>query len=162
MKTWTTRTTVLGSPHEVIDVLTHPDAIARWAPIPFSVDRSDRLEAGTRTRVRGELAGRRLEFDVDVHTAGDGRLALRASGPIDIDVEYIVMPIDRGSDLHASVAVRGHGLAGRVLAQAIDTLLAAGALGAAVSGIARELAAVNDHRDSAELITRNPHLAVPA
>src|SRR5262249_51640261 len=67
MKTWTTETWVRGTPEEVLELLTEPDAIARWAPIPFEVLDLDgeRIVAGTRARVGGALAGRRLEFDVE-------------------------------------------------------------------------------------------------
>ncbi len=69
MKTWTTETWVAGSPDEVLGLLTEPEAIARWTPIPFEVVDLDapRLSAGTRARVRGALAGRALEFDVEIH-----------------------------------------------------------------------------------------------
>ena len=143
MKTWTTQTTVAGAPHEVLNLLTEPDAIARWAPIPFElIDFPERrLQAGTRARVSGGLAGRHLEFDVNVHEAEDGRLALRAVGPIEIDVEYVATPIETGSDLRASVTVTGRGLTGRILAKATDALLASGVLSTAVRGIERELCA---------------------
>jgi uncharacterized protein YndB with AHSA1/START domain len=35
MRTWTTETWVAGAPEHVLELLTEPDAIARWAPIPF-------------------------------------------------------------------------------------------------------------------------------
>ncbi|MEA2200435.1 MAG: hypothetical protein QOI89_1031 [Solirubrobacteraceae bacterium] len=141
MRTWTSETWLAGPPEEVLDLLTEPDAIARWAPIDFEVlDRQgERLRTGTRARVCGVLAGRRLELDVDVLDAEDGRLALVANGPISIDVEYIVRPSDRGSQLHASISVAGRGLMGRVLARATDVVLAAGALDVAVGRIGREL-----------------------
>ena len=140
MRTWTTQTTVAGLPEEVLDLLTEPDAIARWAPIPFEVVDvpGRRLRAGTRARVRGGLAGRHLEFDVDVQQADDGRLSLRATGPIAIDVEYVARAVADGSEVRASVSVSGRGLTGRLLAQATDALLAAGALNTAVGRIARE------------------------
>ncbi len=142
MRTWTTQTTVAGLPDEVLSLLTEPDAIERWAPIPFEVTDldTDRLVAGSRARVRGGLAGRNLEFDVEVFQADDGRLSLVASGPISIDVEYFVTPIDSGSEVRASVSVSGSGLMGRLIAQATDALLAAGALNTAVSRIEREFA----------------------
>jgi hypothetical protein len=141
MRTWTSETWLAGPPEEVLDLLTEPDAIARWAPIDFEVvdHQGERLRTGTRARVCGVLAGRRLELDVDVLDAEDGRLALVANGPISIDVEYIVRPSDRGSQLHASISVAGRGLMGRVLAQATDVVLAAGALDVAVGRIGREL-----------------------
>lgn len=132
-----------GLPDEVLELLTQPEAIARWAPIAFDVIDSDgdRLRADDYVRVRGALAGRSLEFDVDVSEAEDGRLVLTATGPIRLDVEYLAVANEAGSDLRASVAVSGRGLMGRVLAQATEALLAAGALSAAVGRLARELEA---------------------
>jgi hypothetical protein len=79
MRTWTTQTTVTGLPDEVLALLTEPDAIARWTPVPFELLEldTDHLVSGTRARVRGRLAGRSLEFDVEVLAADDERLALR-------------------------------------------------------------------------------------
>jgi hypothetical protein len=130
-----------GRPEDVMDLLTKPDAIARWAPIPFEVIdfKGDRLVPGDSARVRGGLAGRKLEFTVDVAEAADGRLVLTASGPIDIDVEYIAEETPHGSNVRARVEVSGRGLIGRILTQATDALLAAGALRSAVSRIAHEL-----------------------
>jgi hypothetical protein len=143
MATWTAETRVAGLPDEVLELLTQPEAIARWAPIGFDVIdfEGDRLRAGDSVRVRGALAGRSLEFDVDVSEADDGRLVLTATGPIRLDVEYLAVANAGGSDLRASVAVSGRGLMGRVLAQATDALLAAGALSSAVGRLARELEA---------------------
>ncbi len=128
-------------PEEVLQLLTEPDAIARWAPIPFEVldlD-TDRLEAGTRARVAGGLAGRQLEFDVEILEADDGRLSLVARGPVSIDASYQLRPAGAGSEVRASVSVCGQGVIGRVLAGAVDGLLAAGALRASVARIGREL-----------------------
>lgn len=60
MSTWTTHTTCRGTPKDVLDLLTEPDAIARWSPLPFSVEGREgaRLRAGDRVCVGGELAGR--------------------------------------------------------------------------------------------------------
>ena len=79
MKTWTTETWVAGAPEQVLELLTAPDAIARWAPIPFDLldlD-GDRLGAGTRARVsgRGLLGGILARAFEAVLAAG----ALRAS-----------------------------------------------------------------------------------
>ncbi len=140
MRTWTTQTTVAGLPDEVLELLTEPEAIARWAPLPFEVVELEgrRLGAGCRARVRGSLAGRHLEFEVDVFVAQDGRLSLRATGPIAIDVEYLATAVAGGSEVSASVSVSGRGITGRLLAHATDALLAAGALNTAVGRIARE------------------------
>ncbi len=141
MSTWTTHTTCSGTPDDVLDLLTEPGAIARWSPVPFKlVDLDqDRLSAGDRVRVRGELAGRGVEFLVDVAKAENGHLALTATGPIRIDVDYRVVGDSRGSSLRARIGVAGSGLFGRVLAGATDALLAAGALRMAVDRIADEL-----------------------
>ncbi len=141
MSTWTTQTTCKGTPEDVLELLTAPGAIARWSPVPFAVMGGDRqrLCAGDRVRVRGELAGRGVEFLVDVADADDGHLALTATGPIRIDVDYRVVGDALGSSLRARIGVAGSGLFGRVLAGATDALLAAGALRVAVDRIAEEL-----------------------
>ena len=83
MKTWTATTIVDAGPEAVLDVLTDPDAVARWAPLPFDVEDLDtpRLMTGSRARVSGRLAGRRVGFDVEVHEADPRRLALAATAP---------------------------------------------------------------------------------
>jgi hypothetical protein len=141
VSTWTTQTTCNATPDDVLELLTEPGAIARWSPVPFTlVDLDqDRLAAGDRVRVRGELAGRGVEFLVDVAKADDGHLALTATGPIRIDVEYRITGGTYGSSLRARIGVAGSGLFGRVLAGATDALLAAGALRMAVDRIAEEL-----------------------
>jgi uncharacterized protein YndB with AHSA1/START domain len=143
MRTWTATTTVEARPEDVLDVLTDPGACARWAPVPFDVDDlvGERLLAGTRARVSGRLAGRRVGFEVEVHEADRRGLALSAHGPVGLDVAYDLAPTARGSEVHASVSVRsGRGLTGRLLAEATGALLTAGALQAAISRIAREAA----------------------
>jgi hypothetical protein len=141
MSTWSTRTTVSGSPDDVVAVLSDPDAIRRWSPIDFELEAvdGDRLEAGSRARVGGRLAGRSAEFDVDVAQAGNGRFALTARGPIEIDVEYEAFEDGGATDVWATVSVTGSGLFGRLLAQATDALLAAGALDRALGRIAGEI-----------------------
>jgi hypothetical protein len=119
-----------------------------WAPVAFEIDELNgrRLRTGSRARVSGGLAGRRVAFDVDVHRADDGCLALTAEGPVGLDVEYLVTPTDGGSEVRASVSVRrGDGLLGRVLAQATGALLSGGALDVALGRIARELAGDVEH-----------------
>jgi hypothetical protein len=141
MATWTAQTRVGGLPEEVLALLTEPSSIARWAPVAFDVVDFDgrRLAAGDRVRVRGRLAGRSVEFDVEVSEADDGHLMLTAVGPIRLDVEYLALAAAHGSEVRASVTVTGRGLIGRALAQATDALLAAGALHTAVDRIAGEL-----------------------
>jgi uncharacterized protein YndB with AHSA1/START domain len=140
-----TQTTMEASPEAIMALLTEPDAIARWAPVPFEVEdiSGRRLKAGSRARVSGRLAGKRVGFDVDVLDAGDGRLALTASGPVSMDVEYVIRPVDDGSEVSATVAVReGRGLGGRLLAQATGALLSGGALQSALGRMASEVATV--------------------
>ena len=141
MRTWTATTTVDARPEAVLDVLTDPDACARWAPLPFEITelRDPRLKAGSRAKVTGRLAGREVGFTVDVHEADEERLALTADGPVALDVRYELAPFEGGSEVRAAVSLRpGRGLTGRVLASATSALLTAGALNQAVSRIARE------------------------
>jgi hypothetical protein len=132
---------VAGAPEHVLELLTEPAAIARWAPIPFELLDIDgeRLVAGTRARVSGAFAGRRLEFDVAIHEADEQCLSLAAHGPVSIGAEYLLAPADGGSDVRASVSVSGRGLLGGILARAFEAVLATGALRASVARIGREL-----------------------
>lgn len=68
MYTSRSQATVSASPSEVLALLTEPEAIARWAPSPFEILELDgeRLRAGGHAGVAGRLAGRCVEFDVDV------------------------------------------------------------------------------------------------
>jgi uncharacterized protein YndB with AHSA1/START domain len=143
VKTWTATATVDAGPEAVLHVLTDPDAVARWAPLPFDVEDLDtpRLMTGSRARVSGRLAGRRVGFDVEVHEADHGRLALAADGPVGLDVAYDLAPSGRGSEVRASISVRsGRGLTGRLIAEATNALLSAGALTHAISRLGREAA----------------------
>lgn len=134
MRTWTARTTTGARTDDVLDALTDPAACRRWAPVPFDVEGDlDRLRAGTRTRVSGNLAGRRIGFDVEVHEADHNGLRLSARGPVHMDVAYELAP----GEISASVSVHsGGGLLGRVLAEATNGLLKAGALSQAVNRLA--------------------------
>src|SRR5947208_2593823 len=100
MCSWKYNARVPGSPADVLELLTEPRAIARWAPVPFEVVALDgtRLESGSRARVVGRLAGRSVEFDVDVLRASDDRFELVAEGPILIDVQYTLRPAGAGSE----------------------------------------------------------------
>jgi Polyketide cyclase / dehydrase and lipid transport len=144
MRTWTARKHVDAAPAVVLDVLTDTETCRQWSPVPFDLDGDTgaRLAAGARMRVSGSLVGRRVGFDVEVHEAGDGRLALSAHGPVAFDVAYEARPVGKGSEVCASVSVRsGGGLFGRMAEQATAALLQAGALGVAVDRIARSATA---------------------
>jgi hypothetical protein len=156
MRTWTARKHVDADPAVVLDVLTDTESCRQWSPVPFDLDgdAGDRLATGSRMRVSGNLVGRTVRFDVEVHEAGDGRLALSAHGPVAFDVTYEVSVRGRGeagdeaagrgrgSEVCASVSVRsGGGLFGRLAEQATAALLQAGALGIAVDRIARSATA---------------------
>jgi hypothetical protein len=144
MRTWTAHTTASVPPEGVLATLTDPDTCARWAPLPFEVDDDvRRLQTGTRTRVFGKLAGKRIGFDIHVHEAREDGLRLSAEGPVCMDVDYRLAPIAGGSRVEASVSVRpGRGLLGSLIASAAAGLLEAGALSNAVNRIAREAALV--------------------
>ena len=145
MREWTATTTIDARPEAVLDVLTDPEACARWAPLPFDIDELNgrRLATGTRARVSGSLAGKRVGFDVAVHEASDRGLTLAADGPVGFDVAYQLAPVAGGSEVRASVSVRpAGGFMGRLLAQATAALLSAGALEAALARVTREAVAI--------------------
>jgi hypothetical protein len=139
--TWTTHLEMRAPAGDVLDVLTDPEACSRWSPIGFELEDldTDRLVAGSRARVAGRLAGARVAFDVEVFESGPERLALRASGPVVLDVDYRLAPAsERSTEVTASVTVeRGRGVLGRMLEPATRGLLAGGALQGAVARIAR-------------------------
>jgi len=140
MAQWTTRTQANASPAQVLEVLTDPEAIRLWSPIDFEVDdlRGNRLVAGDLTHVSGSLAGVRVGFDVEVHAADEDGIRLSADGPIGIDVRYDLLPAVGGSEIGATVSLRGGGgLTGRLLSKATAALLSAGALEGAARRIAR-------------------------
>jgi Polyketide cyclase / dehydrase and lipid transport len=140
MSVWTTSTQANARPEQVLEVLTDPDAIRLWSPIDFDVEDLDgvRLAAGSTPRVSGKLAGVRVGFDVEVHSADEYGVELTAHGPIGIDVRYDIAPSGDGSEVTASVSLRrGGGITGRVLSQATAALLSAGALDGAARGIAK-------------------------
>lgn len=129
-----------ASPEQILHVLTDPDEIRDWSPIPFEVEDLDgaRLEAGSHARVSGNLAGLRVGFDVWVHAAGADGLELTAEGPIGFDVRYGLSPRGGGSEVTASVALHpGGGITGRLLGKATEALLGAGALDSAANRVAR-------------------------
>jgi hypothetical protein len=141
MSTSTTEVWFDSVPEEVLGMLTDPEAIGRWAPFGFDVLEldSERLVTGTRARVGGALAGRRLEFTVHIREAHERCLSLVANGPVSIDAQYLLMPSGRGSTVRASVSVSGDGLLGRTLALTLESLLAAGVLRSSMARIGREL-----------------------
>jgi carbon monoxide dehydrogenase subunit G len=143
MSTWTAHTTVAAEPHTVLELLTDPDAIERWSPIPFEIGSltGDRLESGVHARVAGRLGRIGATFDVEVESAREERFALTAQGPLDLEVDYELFPAGDGdTEVWVSLGVAsGGGLSGRLLAQATEALLRAGALDRALGRIAAEI-----------------------
>jgi uncharacterized protein YndB with AHSA1/START domain len=137
---WTATTRANATPEQVLEALTHPDEIRRWSPVEFDLEDLDgrRLAAGTRGRVTGKLAGVRVGFDVEVHTADEARLELSADGPVGLDVSYQLTVDEAGAELSARVSMRrAGGLTGRLVANATAAMLSAGALDGAAGRIAR-------------------------
>ncbi len=136
---WTANTAIGAAPAQVMDVLTRPCAIASWAPVPFEVEgvQGDRLEAGSRARVAGRLAGKELEFEVHVHEADCCNFKLTAIGPfVEMDVAYDIAGLDEWSEVNASIDVKGNGILGRFVAKAVEGFLASGALHTALGQLA--------------------------
>jgi hypothetical protein len=138
---WNTHTTVQADPDDVIHVLTCVDAIHEWSPVDFDLDdlAERRLHGGTQARVVGKLAGFGVGFDVEVLEANRQRLELLARGPVELDVRYRVERAELGSSVEAEVSVRSAGgTSGRLVARAVNTLLAAGVLDRALARICAE------------------------
>jgi len=143
---WNTHTIVAAEPDDVIETLTAVEAIHGWSPVDFELDdlADRRLHTGCHARVIGRLAGFGVTFDVQVREATRDRLALLASGPVELDVDYRVEPTDLGTSVQAVVSVRSAGgTTGRLIARAVNTLLAAGVLDRALSRIGAEAEAAS-------------------
>jgi hypothetical protein len=141
MRTDTSRQIATAQPAHVLQVLTDPAACGRWAPIAFTADhpRGERLQAGTRTRLQGRLAGRTVTFEIEVLAADDRGLSLRASGPVRLEVDYRLAPAAAGTLIEAQITLtQPEGITGAVVSRATSTVLAAGALRVALRAIAAE------------------------
>ena len=128
-------------PAHVLRVLTDPAACGRWAPIVFTTDHApgERLQTGTRTRLRGRIAGRNVSFEIEVLAADERGLSLRASGPVRLEVNYRLTPAVAGTLIEAQLTLtQGDGITGAVVTRATSVVLAAGALRAALRAIAAE------------------------
>jgi hypothetical protein len=140
-KTWQSAIAVGADPEHVLDTLTDIDACEAWSPVGFQVDGLDsaRLTAGSTTNVSGRLGGCRVRFHVEVFRADCERLVLRATGPVEMQVRYVVRRSSRGSRVDAAISVqRGRGRAAAIAASVTRVLLGAGALDEALGRIARE------------------------
>jgi hypothetical protein len=143
LSTWTTQTTIDGTPEDVLAVLSDPDCCYRWSPIDFDLEDldGDRLETGSVARVAGRVAGISVSFEIEVLHACDRRLALTARGPMTLDVEYEAYPADAGrAEVWATVTVKpSRSLSGRLAAASTEALLRGGALNMALRRIAAEV-----------------------
>src|SRR6266550_98130 len=83
--TWRSDIAVDAAPEQVLDLLTDVESCDLWSPVSFRVDclESRRLRAGSTTKVSGNLAGRRVQFRVEILEADSERLVLRAVGPVE-------------------------------------------------------------------------------
>ena len=139
MSSYTTTIETCASTDQILAVLTDPQAIRSWSPVPFELEgAAEALTAGSETRVSGSLAGLRVGFDVRVHTAGADGLELTADGPVAFDVRYGLRPAPKGSEVWATVSLkRSRGVTSLLIGKATEALLAAGALDSAAGRIAR-------------------------
>ena len=141
MRTHMSSQTASAQPAHVLEVLTDPAACGRWAPIAFTTERAcgQRLQAGTRTRLQGRIAGRNVSFEVEVLAADDRGLSLCASGPVGLEVDYRLTPAASGTLIDAQITLnQAGGITGAVVSRATDAVLRAGALRCALRAIAAE------------------------
>ena len=132
---WRAQRRFCADPDDVLGALTDPATIAEWAPVAFEVDglAGGCLEAGSRERVSGSIAGIRTTFEIEVKQADRERLELVARGPITFDVAY---RFDQREDevlVQATVGLRRErGFAAQILRGAAAALLNAHALDSAL------------------------------
>jgi hypothetical protein len=146
--------TVSAESRHVLQVLTDPAACGRWAPMAFSTDQApgERLQAGTRTRLRGRIAGRNVTFEIHVFAADERGLSLRATGPVRFDVDYRLTPAPGRTLIEAQITLaQTGGMTGALIARATNAMLGAGALRFALRTVAGE----------AEQLQRTAHPKLP-
>ncbi len=141
MDTWRAETDVLAKPEQVLETLTDVGACEAWSPVGFDVHglESGRLRHGAKVEVSGAIVGRGVRFCVEILHVDSERLVLRATGPVDMLVDYVVEPAADGSRVLAVISMRrGTGAGAWIAARAVSILLEAGALSHTVARIARE------------------------
>jgi hypothetical protein len=70
MATRTTQAQLDGLPEEVLGLLTQPEAVRQWAPVPFETRHRYRGATGWKPRVsQGTSAVYAMTFEVEVHEA---------------------------------------------------------------------------------------------
>ena len=141
MSTHMAKQTVTAESAHVLQVLTDPAACGRWAPIAFTTDQTpgERLRAGSRTRLRGRIAGRSVTFEIHVVAADERGLSLRATGPVRFDVDYRLTPVARRTLIEAQIMLaQTGGFTAALIARATNTMLSAGALRFALRAVAAE------------------------
>ena len=141
MSTHMANQTVTAEPAHVLQVLTDPGACGRWAPIAFTTDQApgQRLQAGTRTRLRGRIAGRNVTFEIHVVAADERGLSLRATGPVRFEVDYRLTPAARRTMIEAEITLaQSAGITAALIARATNAMLGAGALRFALRAVAAE------------------------
>jgi hypothetical protein len=141
MSTHMAKQTVNAEPAHVLQVLTDPAACGRWAPVAFTTDQppGERLQAGTRTRLRGRIAGRNVAFEIHVVAADERGLLLRASGPVRFEVDYRLTPAVRRTLIEAQITLaQTRGITGALMVRATNAMLVAGALRFALRTVAGE------------------------
>jgi hypothetical protein len=140
-KTWRSRAVVHATPQQVIETLTDTEACARWSPISFHLDDLDgtHLRPDTTTRLSGRFVGLQIRFELAILAANPARLLLRATGPIEIGVDYNIQPAAAGCAIDAAVSIRALDRRfGRLLARATELLLDNGTLDQTLRRIAHE------------------------
>ncbi|HTX30709.1 MAG TPA: SRPBCC family protein [Solirubrobacteraceae bacterium] len=139
---WRASANLRADAEAVLTALTDPEEIAAWAPVNFEVEglAGDRLEAGSRERVTGSLAGIGVAFDVEVACANLERLELTAQGPVGLEVSYRFLEHGEGVLVEATVRIIGRGgVMAQVLHGAVAAVLSAGALDSALRRLGASL-----------------------
>lgn len=139
---WTAQAVVRAGAGEVLEALTDPARIARWAPVQFEVDglAGGKLIAGSRECVSGTIAGVRARFDVEVVRADTERLELVAHGPVSFNVLYTFHDEDGVVVVDVYVSIRRQrGFTAQLLRTVAAGLLSAGALGSALARLEASL-----------------------
>ena len=131
---------IAATPQRILEVLSDPDAVKRWFPLPFDFDDDvGSLRPGGSYGVHGRLAGRSLHARLQVLEGDERHIAVRLTGPVVLDLSAELTGGASGTAARILASVHsGGGLSGKLLTPAAAALLRAGALERSVAAIRAE------------------------
>jgi hypothetical protein len=134
------KTRVNASAAQLLQVLSTPEMVRRWFPVPCTFDSNPQtLQAGGSYPVTGHLAGKTVACTLDVHACNEHEVQFTLTGSLIVDLCATIDAQDSHCLTEVFAGVRsGGGIKGKLMASAATALIKGGALGKALSDIRHE------------------------